>query len=146
MTIIWYIVPKIWSATDRIFSHVAPFFALYPTNNTKIKILRKWKNTWKYHHFTHVYLNYNYMMYDCWDMKRDRQRFFVILDHSLPFYPTNNPKLQPWIYHHFEQVYENHDHMLYRFWDMACDVWNYYFSFWAIFCPFTSLTAQKSKI
>ena len=41
---------------------------------------------------------------------------------------------------------KNHDHMLYCSWDMACDTWNYYFSFWVIFCPFTPLTAQKIKI
>ena len=29
--------------------------------------------------------------------------------------------------------------------DMAHNGFNYYFSFWAIFCPFTPLTAQKSK-
>ena len=27
-------------------------------------------------------------------MKRGRQEFFVILDHFLPFYPTNKPKNQ----------------------------------------------------
>ena len=29
---------------------------------------------------------------------------------------------------------------------MACDTCNFYFSFWAIFCPFTPITAQKIKI
>ena len=29
--------------------------------------------------------------------------------------------------------------------DIARNRCNYYFSFWAIFCPFTTLTAQKSK-
>ena len=29
---------------------------------------------------------------------------------------------------------------------MAHDRCNFYFSFWAIFCPFTPLTAQKIKI
>ena len=29
---------------------------------------------------------------------------------------------------------------------MACNTCNIYFSFWAIFCPFTPLTAQKMKI
>ena len=29
---------------------------------------------------------------------------------------------------------------------MACDGCNCYFSFWAIFCPFTPLTARKMKI
>ena len=41
---------------------------------------------------------------------------------------------------------KNHDHMLYCFWDMPCDRCNCYFSFWAIFCSFTPLTAQKIKI
>ena len=35
---------------------------------------------------------------------------------------------------------------IYYSWDMACDRCNCYFSFWAIFCPFTPLTAQKIKI
>ena len=30
--------------------------------------------------------------------------------------------------------------------DMERDACHCYFSFWAIFCPFTSLTAQKIKI
>ena len=37
---------------------------------------------------------------------------------------------------------KNHDHMLYCSWDMVRDGCNY-FSFWAIFCPFT---VQKIKI
>ena len=40
---------------------------------------------------------------------------------------------------------KNHDHMLYCSWDMAHDACNY-FSFWAIFCPFTPVTAKKMKI
>ena len=39
----------------------------------------------------------------------------------------------------------NHDHMQYCYWDMVHDGCNY-FSFWAIFCPFTPLTARKIKI
>ena len=35
--------------------------------------------------------------------------------------------------------------MLHCSWDMVCDGCNY-FSFWAIFCPFTPLTARKVKI
>ena len=41
---------------------------------------------------------------------------------------------------------KNHDHMLFCSWDMACDRYNCYFSFWAIFCSFTAITAQKIKI
>ena len=39
--------------------------------------------------------------------------------------------------------------MVYYSWDMACDRWtdvyNCYFSFWAIFCPFTPLTCLKNE-
>ena len=31
-------------------------------------------------------------------------------------------------------------------WDMAHDIWNCYFSFRTIFCPFTPITARKMKI
>ena len=48
-------------------------------------------------------------------------------------------------YHHLTQVYQ-------KSWSLAIlflivrDGFNSYFSFWAIFCPFTPLTAQKIKI
>ena len=83
-----------------------------------------------------------------------RTEFFVILDHFLPFYPPNNPKNQ-----NFEKMKKmsgdiiilhtctkNYDQMMYGSWDMVHDRCNCYFSFWAIFCPFTPLTAQKIKI
>ena len=34
---------------------IGPFFALLPTNNPYIKILKNEKNCWRYHHFTHEY-------------------------------------------------------------------------------------------
>ena len=41
----------------------------------------------------------------------------------------------------------NDNHMIYGSWDMVRDRCNCYFSFcWGIFCPFTSLTTQKTKI
>ena len=41
---------------------------------------------------------------------------------------------------------KNYDHMLYCSLDMARNGFKCYFSFWAIFYPFTPLTAQKIKI
>ena len=41
---------------------------------------------------------------------------------------------------------KTHDHTLYYSWDMVCDGYNFYFSFCAIFCPFTPVTAQKQNI
>ena len=68
--------------------------------------------------------------------------------------PPKNPKN-----HNFEKMKKrpgdiiilhkctkNHDHMPYCSWDMAHDRCNCYFSFWTIFCPFTTLKAQKIKI
>ena len=40
---------------------------------------------------------------------------------------------------------KNYDQMMYGSWDMVRDRCNWYFSFWAIFCIFTPLTAQKIK-
>ena len=79
--------------------------------------------------------------------------FFVIMDRFLPFYPPMDPENQ-----NFEKMKKapgdiiilhkctkNHDHMLHCSWDMVHDRCNY-FSFWAIFCPSTPLTARKMKI
>ena len=48
MTVIWYMVFLIWSATDKIFCHFGQFFALLsppsPLSTQKIKILKKWNN------------------------------------------------------------------------------------------------------
>ena len=41
---------------------------------------------------------------------------------------------------------KNHDHMLYCSYDMAHEGCNCYFSFRAIFSPYTLLTAKKLKI
>ena len=55
MTVIWCIVPQIWSATDRTFCHFGPFFALLPSNNTKSQNFEKTKKiASRYYHFTQV--------------------------------------------------------------------------------------------
>ena len=85
-------------------------------------------------------------------MERDRQ-FFVILDHFLHFYALNNTKNQ-----NFEKLkktpgdiiilhkcIKNHDHVLYFSWDMVHDRCNY-FSFWAIFCPFSPKKQNFTKM
>ena len=78
-----------------------------------------------------------------------------ILGNTFPFYPPNIPKKwkfqknekQAWKYHYFTQVLQKSwSYMLYCSWDMAHVECNCHFSFQAIFCPFTPLTAQKMKI
>ena len=95
------------------------------------------------------------MMHGSWDMKHDGQNIFVILDCFLPFYPPpNNQKSQNFaklkktsgnitILH---KCTKNHDYILYCSLDMAHNRFNWYFSFWAIFCAFTSQQPKKSKL
>ena len=85
--------------------------------------------------------------YDVWFLRYEawRTEFFC---HFGPFFALLPPKNQ-----HFQKLKKtpgdiilhkctkNHDHMLYCSWDMARDGCNY-FSFWAIYCPFTT---QKIK-
>ena len=78
---------------------------------------------------------------------------FFILGYFLSFYPPHSPKNENFktmkkilgdiiILH---KCTKNHGHMLYCSWDIVHDGCNY-FSFWAIFCPFTPLTAQNTEI
>ena len=77
-----------------------------------------------------------------------------ILGHFLPFYPPNSLKNQnlkekkkkkPGDTIILEKCTKNHDHMNYCPWHMAHNGCSCYFPFWAIFCPFTSLTANIPK-
>ena len=95
----------------------------------------------------------NYMMHDSWNMKRDNRIFC----HFGPFFallpPLTTQKikiLENWKklleISSFTQVYQKSwSYMLYCSLDITCNKFNY-FPFWAIFCPFTSLTTQKIKI
>ena len=71
------------------------FFALSLSwQPEKSKFYKNEKNAWKYYHFTQLY--HKWKSYNVWFLRyRTRQtQFFVILDHFLPFYPTNNQKNQ----------------------------------------------------
>ena len=92
-----------------------------------------------------------HMMYGSWDKKHNRENFLPFLGQFLPFYLTNNPKNQnftkmktiPWDIIISYKCTKNDDHMLYCRWDTVCHGRNVYFSFWAIFCPFTPLIIWK---
>ena len=102
---------------------------------------------------------HQWQSYDIWFLRhRLQQIFFVILGHFLPFYPpphpSNSTKNQNFIkwnkntlrYIILHKCTKKHYHILYCSWDMACDTCNFYFSFYAIFCILTPLTAQKIKM
>ena len=91
------------------------------------------------------------MVPEKWSMT---DRIFVILHRFLPFYPSNNLKNQnfeemkkmPWDIIILHKCTKNYDHMRYCSCNMVRDRCNCCFSVWANFCPFTHLTAQKTKL
>ena len=112
--IIWCMLTQIWSVTDITFCHLRPFFVLLPHYwPQKLKFGKKFKNTWRYYPFTHVYHKSKSHHVCFLRYKVQRTELFVILGHFLPFDPPNNPKNQnfekmkksTWRYHHFTQVY-----------------------------------------
>ena len=145
--------------TDRIFSHSGPFTPAHPpppppllpspstpNNPEKINILKKWKKTKNIsprniiilHKYT---INDNHMIYGSLYINCNRETFFVILGHFLPFFPPNSPnenikkmKKMTGDIIILDKYTINHDHGLYCSWDMVRDRCNCYFSFWAIFC------------
>ena len=159
-------VPEIWSATDRIFLsqvYQKPDHRLYCSWDMAC-------DRCNYFHFglyvSHLLLppgviiiwhkctkNHDHMLYSSWDMARDRCNFFSFWPVFCPFCPPSSPKNQNLIKKKktpgdiiiLHKCTKNRDHMLYCSWDMVRDRCNWYFSFWAIFCPFTSLTAWKMK-
>ena len=97
-------------------------------------------------------MNVNHMMYGSWEMEHDTEflSFWTIFCTFTPLKTQKNQdfeklKKKPRDLSFYTSVL-NHDHMLYCSSDMVRDGCNCYFSFWAIFCPFTPITAQKIKI
>ena len=71
--------------------------------------------------------------------------FFTLLSPQQPkkWKFQKNEKKISWGINILHKCTKNHDYMLYCSWDMAHGRCNCCFSFWAIFCTFTPLTAQK---
>ena len=99
--------------------------------------------------------NSDQMMYSSCDMVSDRCNcyfsFWAIFCCFTPLTAKKIKILKKWkkgprdiiILHMCTKIY---DQIMYGSWDMVHDRCNCYFSFWAIFCPFAHLTAQKIKI
>ena len=74
MTVIWWMVPEIWSMTDRIFCHFGPFLYFYPPNNPKNQNFEKMKTIPGYIIILHrCTKNDNHIRYGSWDMECDGQ-------------------------------------------------------------------------
>ena len=86
MTIIWCMVPEIWSMADRIFCHLDCFFPFYPPKNSKNQHFEKIKRTSGDTIMLHICtINGIHMMYGCWDIKCDKQNFLSFWTIFCPF-------------------------------------------------------------
>ena len=120
--------------------HFLPFYSLMIW---EIKSFKKWKNPWKYYPFTHVY--HNWSSYRIWFLKYKVQltEYFVILGHfSVLSHPPSLPPQQLGKLKYWKIEKKN----TWRYYFTTRDECNFYFSFWANFCPFTHLTIQKIKM
>ena len=155
MTVIWYIVPQIWSAKTEFFVILDCLLPFYPSNNPKNQNFEKMKthpgDIITLHMCT---INDNHMMYGSWDIECDGQNFLSFSTVFCSFTLLTTQKiiiLKKWKKHLeiislLNKCTINDSHMMYGSWDMKRDRCNCYFSFWAIFCLFTPLTTQKIKI
>ena len=86
-----------WSATDRIFCHFGPFFALLSHSQPeKPKFWNNEKNTWRYYHFTLVY--HKWQSYDVSFLRYGARQtdFFVIWTIFGSFTPLTTQKIKVW--------------------------------------------------
>ena len=92
--------------------------------------------------------------YGSWDMVCDGCNYFLFWASYCPFSPITarkinilkNWKERPGDIIILHMCTKNYDQIIYGSWDMVRDRCNCYFSFLAIFCPFTPVTVKKIKI
>ena len=130
----------------------ACFCPFPPLTTQKIKILKKWKNTWRYHNFTVVYQKWQ--SYDVWFLRYGvllRFLSFWTIFCSFNSLRTQKIKILKTMKKHpgdiiiLHMCIINENLMMYRSWDMEHDR-HIFLSFWTIFCPFTPLNQNFEKM
>ena len=103
----------------------AIFCPFTPLTARKIKILKKWKNSWRYYHFKHDY--HKWKSYDVWFRRYGalQTKLFLILDHFLPFYTHQRAKIlkkmkkitpDVLLFYNWHKCTINDNHMIYAPW------------------------------
>ena len=120
----------------------------------KIKNSRFWKMKKIAGYIIILHMYQKSQSYEVWFLRYGvRHRFFfLVLERFLSFYPPSNLKNK-----NFEKKKKtlgdililhrcaiNDNHLMYGSWDIKCDG-HKFLSFWTVFCPFTTLRAQKIK-
>ena len=124
---VWFLRYGVWQT--EFFSTMDHFMPFYPLWTQKIKILKKWKNTWRYYHLTNVY--HKQQSYHVWFLRYGVRltHFFVILDSFLPFTPLTAQKIKikkkwkkmPGDIIILHTCAKNYNQMMYGSWDMVCN-------------------------
>ena len=138
----------------QFFVILAQFLPFNLPNNLKNQNFEKVKKKTEKIIILHLHTTNNYhMIYVSWDVEHSRHNFFSLWTIFCPFTPLATQKikiLKQWkkmpgniIISHKCTINDNH--MMYDSWDMKHDRQNV-LSFWAILCPFTSLTDRKIKM
>ena len=149
--IICFTVPVIWCVTDVVIFHFGQFFTLLTTNSLKNQNFKKMKKSLEISSFYILVpeiMIISYTVPEIWHMTDvivifHFGLFFALLPLMAQKIKTSRLKKMPGDIIILHKCTKIHDHMLYCSWHMACETWNCHFSFWAIFCPFTLLTAPK---
>ena len=95
MTIIWCMVPEIWSATDRVFCHFGAFFALLsPYGPRELKFWKMKKIPEDIIILQMCTINDSYMMYSSWDMKCNALNFLSYWTMFCSFTPLTTQKIK----------------------------------------------------
>ena len=147
---VWFL--RYGAQQTEFFVILDRFLPFYPLTNSKIKILKKWKKRLEISLF-YTCVPQKWQSCDVWFLRYGAQRTkflsFWIVFCLFTALTTQKIKIlkkwkNTWRYHHFTHVYHNDNHMMYGSWDMECD--RIFLSFWTVFCPFTTLRTQKTKI
>ena len=152
MTVISCMVPEMWSTTDQIFCHVGSFFCSFTLTIRKIKILKKWKNAWRYYCFTHEYHKWQ-TCHVCWDIECDGNNFLQFWNIFSPFTPPATQKIKflkkkkktPRGITILKMNTVNDNHIMHVSWNKESNRCNF-LSFWTIYGPFNTLTTKNIKI
>ena len=92
------------------------FLLFYPLLTQKINFFKKWKNTWRYYHFTLVYHKCWSLKHCSWAMECDRQN--LSLGPFFPLLPPHNPENQ-----NFEKMKKTLGHIIsVTYMTIICDV------------------------
>ena len=136
----------VWSATNNFLSFwtvFCPFTSPKDLENENFEKTRKKPGEIIILHMCTI--NDNHMIYGSWDMERHRQNLLSFWTVFCPFTPLTTRRIKilkkmrktPGDIIILHKWNKNYDHILHCSWDTTCNGCNFYFSFWAISCPFT---------